>query len=47
VSIRPRKDSLTLSGPLTVNYEVTNMHVGAGKNLIYPLTMHMDVKPKQ
>jgi hypothetical protein len=46
VSVRPRKDSLTLSGPLTVKYEVTNLHVGSGKVLTFPLTLQMDVRPK-
>lgn len=46
LSVRPRKDSLTLSGPLTVKYEVTNLHVGSGKRLTYPLTLQMDVRPK-
>jgi hypothetical protein len=47
VSVRPRKDSLTLSGPLTVNYEVTNLHVGAKRALVYPLTVNLDVRPKK
>jgi hypothetical protein len=46
MSVRPRKDSLTLNGPLTVNYEVTNLHVGAGKKMVYPITLQMDVRPK-
>ncbi len=46
LSVRPRKDPLTLSGPLTVKYEVTNLHVGSGKVLTFPLTLQMDVRPK-
>jgi hypothetical protein len=47
VPIRPRKDSLSISGPVTVNYEVTNMHVGAGKVLAYPMTLQLEVRPKK
>jgi len=47
VPIRPRRDSLSLSGPLTVNYEVTNLRVGAGRVLTYPLILQMEVRPKK
>lgn len=47
VSVRPRKDSLTLNGPLTVAYEVRNLHVEAQRALVYPLTVNMNVRPKK
>ncbi len=47
IPIRARRDSLSLTGPLTVTYDVSNLIVGAGKVLTYPLTLQMDVKPKE
>ena len=47
VSIRARTDSLSLSRPVTVEYDVTNLHVGAGKEMRYPLTLQVDARPKK
>ncbi len=46
VPVRARKGSRSFDGPVTVTYEVTNMHVGASNVLTYPLTLEFSVRPK-
>ncbi len=46
VPVRARMSTLSFDAPVTVTYEVTNLHVGARKVLTYPLTLQFSVRPK-
>ncbi len=46
VPVRARKSTLSFNAPVTVTYEVTNLHVGARKVLAYPLTLEFSVRPR-
>ncbi len=46
VPVRARKSTLSFNAPVTVTYDVTNLHVGARDVLAYPLSLQFSVRPK-